>query len=162
MRYGWLDGNTFSKVPIGKKIKNPVEVGKVIPNFQVTTLSGDTISIDDFKGKYLVINWWATGCGPCIGEMPGLNKLFEKYDSDDRIEFLAIAWDPVDKVNRLLTKREFKYHQSIGASEVATILGETFPQHIIVNPDGLVSFYKRGGNMDVHQVIDEHLKKQLN
>ncbi|UCS91776.1 TlpA family protein disulfide reductase [Echinicola marina] len=162
VRYRWLDGNISSKVMIVRKNEKAVELGEKMPNFQVTSLNGNTISIDDFKGKYLVINWWVTSCGPCIGEMPGLNELFEKYQSDDRIEFLAIAWDSVDKVNKFLTRRAFNYYQSIGATEVATILGESFPKHIIVNPDGLVSFYKEGGNTKIHTVIEEHLSKELN
>lgn len=160
--YSWLDGDEPSKMMVIETIEKPIEVGKTLPNFQITSLSGNSINTDDFRGKYLVINWWATSCGPCIGEMSGLNKLFEKYESDDRIKFLAIAWDSVDKVERLLTKKEFKYQQTLASSEVANILGESFPKHIIVDPNGIVSFYKEGGSLTVHEVLDEYLKKQLN
>jgi cytochrome c biogenesis protein CcmG/thiol:disulfide interchange protein DsbE len=52
-----------------------VQAGDSAPSFSVTTLDGRTVSKDDFGGKLLVLNFWATWCPPCIEEFPSLNTL---------------------------------------------------------------------------------------
>ena len=88
-------------------------MNKQFPNLKLETLYGDTISIQDYKGKYLVINWWATSCINCWKEIPGLNKLVEKYKSNKDIVFLAIAFDKRDVLEHDLRKKEFNYLHAI-------------------------------------------------
>lgn len=68
--------------------EGPVEIGKPVPNFTLETLDGDTVSVSDYKGKGLLINFWATWCGPCREEMPLMNEYYQKYD--DEFEILAV------------------------------------------------------------------------
>lgn len=66
-------------------------VGLPMPDLQFSNLMGETVSTSTFRGRVLVINWWATTCGPCIEEMPGLNELVRKYGLHEDVGFLAVA-----------------------------------------------------------------------
>ena len=65
---------------------------KPAPDFQLERLSGATVTLSDLKGKVVLLNFWATWCGPCREEMPHLAKLYEKY-RDQGLEILAITTD---------------------------------------------------------------------
>lgn len=59
-----------------------------IPDFELTLLDGETVSFEDYRGKKVLLNFWATWCGPCVGEMPAFQKLAEEYP--DELIILAV------------------------------------------------------------------------
>ncbi|AAC06493.1 TlpA disulfide reductase family protein [Aquifex aeolicus] len=67
--------------------------GQKIPNVTLTTPDGKKVSIEEFKGKVLLINFWATWCPPCKEEIPMFKEIYEKY-RDRGFEILAINMDP--------------------------------------------------------------------
>lgn len=60
-----------------------------LPDFRLRTLDGDLVSLDEFRGKVLVLNFWAYWCGPCIAELPTLDSLSTAYDSDT-VSFVSV------------------------------------------------------------------------
>ena len=64
-------------------------VGQPAPNFQLQNLDGQSISLSDFKGKPVLINFWATQCGPCVYEMPYLQEIYDEW-SGKGLMLLAI------------------------------------------------------------------------
>ena len=82
---------------IEKQIKAAQLTGKPSPDFELEDHKGGTKSLKDFKGKYVYIDVWATWCGPCLGQIPSLQKLEEKY-KDKKIAFISISIDtPEDR-----------------------------------------------------------------
>lgn len=160
--YNWLDHNEKSKVLTIAKIERPIEKEKQFPELTLESLNGETISLQDYKGKYIIINWWATSCAPCRKEIPGLNKLVEKYKSNQDLVFLSIAFDRKERLNSFLKRNEFNYIHTLGNKDVAKIFGASYPKNIIVNPDGIVTYYSEGGNEYKSAEIEMELKKQLN
>ena len=159
--YLWKDNNGLNRTAFVEKVTRHIQENKPMPDFTVEGLDGKTKTLEDYKGKYLVINWWSTTCKPCILEMPGLNELVQNHQERADIEFLAIAWDDKEKLNKFLGSRSFNYFQTLSNPEVNSIFGNSFPKHIIVNPKGIVSFYLEGGNADIHHLIEESLHTEF-
>lgn len=70
--------------------------------WQLINNNGKTVSLEEFKGKIIFINFWATWCPPCIAEMPGLQKLYSDYQ--DKIVFLFVTTDSFEKANAFLIR----------------------------------------------------------
>jgi len=66
----------------------PVEA----PSFSLQSLDGHNLTLDDYRGKYLLINFWATWCGPCKVEMPSLEKLHQHF-KERNLTVLAVSND---------------------------------------------------------------------
>lgn len=58
-------------------------LGEMAPDFELVTLSGEQLKLTDLRGKNVLINFWATWCGPCVEEMPAINRLYAKYKDND-------------------------------------------------------------------------------
>lgn len=71
---------------------SPVVPGRSAPDFSAVDLEGTPKTLDDFRGKVLLVNIWATWCPPCREEMPSLQRLYREIDDDD-FEILAVSID---------------------------------------------------------------------
>ena len=68
------------------------EVGERVPEYSAERLSGGEVSLSDYRGKVVLVNIWATWCGPCRVEMPPIQKSYERY-RDEGFTVLAVAVD---------------------------------------------------------------------
>jgi len=66
-----------------------IKVGKPVPDFRLSDLAGNPVSLADFEGKPLVINFWGTFCEPCVREMPVIEEQYQQWKDKD-VQFLAI------------------------------------------------------------------------
>lgn len=71
--------------------KTGIEVGNKAPDFELKTLTGDTVKLSDYKGKKVMLNFWATWCPPCKAEMPEMQKYYES--NKEKVEILAVNMD---------------------------------------------------------------------
>jgi len=113
---------------------------KMVPDFTVTTLDGRTITADSLRGKVVVINFWATWCGPCRVEVPDLVALQEKYR--DEVVVLGLSTDEgsPDAVRQFVEQFEINYPVAIVSRDVEQAFeGITgLPTSFIVDPEGRV------------------------
>ncbi len=78
---------------VGRTGYKPILAGVPAPNFVATDSAGHQISLSDFKGKVVLVNIWATWCGPCREEMPSIEKLYEHFKDNPDFQILAVSVD---------------------------------------------------------------------
>ncbi len=78
-------------------------------NWTIYDIEGNKVNLADFKEKAIFINLWATWCPPCVGEMPAIQKLFEKYKENDNIEFVIVSNENSEKVKKFIKKKDFSF-----------------------------------------------------
>jgi thiol-disulfide isomerase/thioredoxin len=135
--------------------------GMAFPFELMTDLEGNTIKPEDLKGKIVVINYWFTGCRPCIMEIPELNEVVESF-KDDQIVFLAFANEIAPKVRSFLSKHPFDYRIIPGQMTNTLDKGITiFPTHIFVNRDGIIEDRFTGYSEGVGEKMSSKIQKML-
>ena len=86
--------------------------GDVAPDFQLETLSGETMRLSDYQGKIVVLNFWATWCPPCVEEMPHLQAFYEN-NKDQAIVVIAVNLtsedNGIDAVEEFVKEHELTF-----------------------------------------------------
>lgn len=72
------------------KTETGIKKGQMAPDFTLQTLSGETLTLSDLKGKKVLLNFWATWCPPCKKEMPDLQDYYENFAKEENVEIVAV------------------------------------------------------------------------
>ena len=115
--------------------------------FTLTRIDGKKISSADLKGKYLVINFWDTWCGPCKSEMPELQKFFEKYkDSPDVVLLTIDTDDTLEQVKKFIADTKYTIPVLREGDHLSKAGVNAFPTTWFVDPHGKIVFEKIGAS----------------
>ncbi|MFQ5699793.1 MAG: TlpA family protein disulfide reductase [Myxococcota bacterium] len=108
--------------------------------FDLARLGGGRVRLEDYRGKYLLLDFWATWCPPCILEIPELNAFYDRFRGQG-VEVLAIDIDApeVKDLAGFVRDRKMEYPIALGDDEVARAYrAMAFPFHVLVGPEGHV------------------------
>ena len=132
----------------------PVQVGQSASDFTATLLDGSTFQLSDCLGKVVIVNVWATWCGPCTGEIPDLQKLSEAYP--DTLVVLGLNnLEDEQTVSRFVSDYGLTYPQAL--DEAGSLINSIFPTQyipysIVIDPTGVVTQAESGSqSYDVFQ-----------
>ncbi len=93
------------------------------PLFTLKTLDGKKVTLEDFKGKVIILDFWATWCPPCIAEIPHFIELQKKYGKEG-VQFLGISLDQDPKaVQDFYKKNKMNYPVMMGDAKIAKLYG---------------------------------------
>jgi thiol-disulfide isomerase/thioredoxin len=121
------------------------EINAPAPGFALESLSGDTLSLSDFKGKPVIINYWATWCIPCKVEMPLLQRYANQYQND--LIVLAVNdGEPVEKVKSFVQGLNLTLPVLLDPNETVTQLYRIrgFPSTMFIDRDGKIRYQHIG------------------
>ena len=160
--------NKLKNTPFYQEINTRIKgieatlIGKVVPNFSTNkTLDGSTFELSSLKGKYVLIDFWGTWCGPCVSEMPTVKEYQEKYPN--KLAILGInSGEPIDKINKFIQPKNYDWQQIItGEDEDNFVLKFNvtgFPTKFILDPNGKILYKFVGSGEESFTKLDELLK----
>lgn len=135
-----------------------------MPEFQLSGVdhSLPTVSSEAFKGKVLLVNFWATWCPPCRQEIPSLIRLHEE-NSDKGFSVIGISMDKSapDKVAKFVKKIGVNYPMALGTNEIATSFGASgaIPSTFLVDASGMI--VKKYPGYTTYEKMAKDLKEVL-
>jgi thiol-disulfide isomerase/thioredoxin len=114
------------------------------PPIEATTLDGKPLTLDAFKGKYILLDFWATWCGPCVAEIPHLQAVHDAFGRDPRFAILSLSVDEsIEEPRSFQEKRNLPWSQAfLGGGVHGPIPGSfgvrAIPALVLVGPDGRI------------------------
>ncbi|MFT7419946.1 MAG: thiol-disulfide isomerase/thioredoxin [Algoriphagus sp.] len=128
--------------------------GTMAPDFDLVNLSGQKVKLSELRGKTVIIDFWATWCGPCIKSFPGMKQAQDKYADNKDVEFLFINTFervPQDQwkthVQSFVDKRNYQYLNPVldfGNSTALAYGVEGIPAKFCIGPDGTIKHKSTG------------------
>jgi peroxiredoxin len=121
-----------------------IRTGDDAPDFTCDTLDGKTITLSDMRGKYVLLDFWATWCGPCVAETPNLKAVYEQFGDDDRFVMIGLSVDPeADAPRKYAAKQKLGWIQGYLGEWSNTDVPKRYgvmgiPSILLIGPDGKV------------------------
>lgn len=143
--------------------KAPPLVGGPAPQFELQTIEGRTVKLSDFKGRFVVLNFWATWCVPCIKEMPELEKTYQALgESNIQIMGVNLA-EPKKMVKKFTRDHQLSFPVLLdgygNTSEKYKV--RSLPVTYFITPDGIVREKILGGGL-TREIIETKIKRITN
>lgn len=131
------------------------------PDISVLSIDGRKLNLADYRGKPLLVTFWATTCPGCIKEMPHLIELYEElHPRGFEIISIAMDYDPPNQVLAMSKARDIPYHVALDIhAEAARAFGDVrlTPTSFLIAPDGRI-VYQKIGEMDMAKVRQDILE----
>lgn len=146
----------FSDASEDPSINAGLAVGAQAPNFELVALSGDIISLEDLRGQSVIINFWATWCGPCRLEMPTFQDRFDQYDGELRV--VAVNFDETETdVQTFADEMNLTFDVLLDPGAVVQQLYQirAYPTSFFVDSEGIIRVQHIG--LIVESQLDEYL-----
>lgn len=134
------------------------------PDFSFTSKEGEYISLDDLKGKVVVLDFWATWCPPCVASVPDLRALQKRYANEPSFVLIGIsadhdeqAWREFSEKNRMVWPQ---YLDRDGRITCAFGI-HAFPTYIVIDHEGILRYQGIGMGLVGAQNLDDAIRKQV-
>jgi thiol-disulfide isomerase/thioredoxin len=132
------------------------------PDFTLRDLDGRKVSLKSLKGKTVILDFWATWCGPCKASFPGMQKAVEKYKDDNKVQFLFIdSWengdDKEENAKEFITNNNYTFRVLLDEDNkvIEDYRVSGIPTKFVVDKNGDIRFMKVGFSGNTDELVDE-------
>jgi thiol-disulfide isomerase/thioredoxin len=115
--------------------------GKPAPKLELRDVEGRALRLSDYKGKVVLLNFWATWCAPCRAEIPDLVKWQREYKSKG-LQVIGVTYPPEElaEVREFIKSIKVNYPVALGDEQTKAMFdeGETLPVTVVIDKDGMI------------------------
>jgi len=132
-----------------------VQVGERAPAFTLPLLDGDRTSLKELRGQVVVLNFWASWCGPCRLEAPVLEQVWQDYGGDE-VAFVGIAHNDVpQRAQDFVENHGITFPNGLDVTgEIAEAYGlHAVPETFVIDGEGVVQAYHRGAIVNARALV---------
>lgn len=132
-----------------------IKLGKPAPDFTADLLNGGTVSLKNYAGKFVFIDFWGSWCAPCRKEIPNLKKLYDST-SRDKLEIIGLAQDKEPDLRKYIADNNIGYPNALASQNLLAKYGITkYPTSFLINPDGRITRIDVRGEDAMNLLKDE-------
>jgi len=137
--------------------------GVAAPNFALKSDSGRNVRLSELRGQVVLINFWASWCGPCRQELPLLNKIYGQYRAAGFMLLAVNVDDNRKDAEAMLKQLGLRFPILFdGSKNVAKLYGvDTMPATLVIDRDGRVRYVHRGYYSGYEQKYDQQVRELL-
>lgn len=139
------------------------------PAFTLTDLNGKTVSLEEMKGKVVLVDFWATWCGPCKASFPAMQQAVNRYKNDPNVQFLFIhTWErgdstPVQNAKKFIEEKQYTFQVPMDLKDPATGVNKVvdsykvtgIPTKFVIDKNGNIRFRFTGFNAGEDAAVEE-------
>ncbi len=147
-------------------IENPRRARETYaPDFSITTADGEYVTLEDLRGKVVLLDFWGTWCGPCVASVPALRELQKRFAKEPQFKMISVSHnDPEEKWREFIQKNQMVWTQYLDRDHHVTSTFEVhaYPTYILIDAEGIVRYrdistrWERTG--DLPEAIKKYLK----
>ncbi len=151
--------NEWEKAAEFRLLAAELILGRPAPDFTLKDINGKTVSLKDFRGKVVLLDFWATWCGPCIHELPDLRALYQRHKNNPNFALISISSDVNDEtVAKFVANNEMPWINIRGTDEIqAKFNVGGIPHYTVIDKNGLVRENDLRGGIELDSVISSLL-----
>ncbi len=163
--FGFLQRGILATGIMDPKIEEKADIAAVTPSkgavldLNLVNSKGEKVNMEQFRGKVIFLNFWATWCPPCIAEMPGINKLYQDVKNDN-VEFIMLSVDQnFEKAKKFKDRKDYGFEIYRAAGPIPQMYStRSIPTTYVIDADGNLALTHLGmGDFDT-----KDFKKFLN
>lgn len=133
-------------------------------NWQLIDLNGSTVNFKDFEGKVVFLNFWATWCPPCVGEMPQIQELYNKFKDNENVAFILVSNEELSKIKLFIDNKEYTFPVYSSKYKSPDIfVSQSIPTTFVISKTGKIVIKETGaknwGGDKMEQIINDLINK---